>query len=244
MPRVSLPFVSIVILNYNGARFLEACLAAVRASNYPRDRFEVILVDNASTDGSDALVTQRFPEVRVLQNGGNLGFAGGNNRGILAAAGAYVILLNNDTVPHPDWITELVRAAEADHHVGACAAKLLFLHDRLPVVIDSPTFTPPSDPRALGVQLGELSVRADGGTSAVSFLEGVYGPERGPHGPFRWTADAPASRCPRPGPVARRFSPSCRPPAAPMTGASRSPRGWGTPCCPPGARAPHSSATT
>lgn len=185
---MSQPLVSIVILNYNGARFLEACLAAVLASNYPRDRFEVILVDNASTDGSGGLVTERFPEVRVLQNGENLGFAGGNNQGILCAAGAYVILLNNDTAPHPDWIAEMVRAAEADHQVGACAAKLLFLHDRLPVVVASPTFTPSSDPRTLGVQLGELSVRADGSDAAVSFLEGVYGPEQGPHGAFRWTS--------------------------------------------------------
>ena len=88
--------------------------------------FEVVVVDNASTDGSGAYVRERYLSVRLIQAGRNLGFAGGNNLGIRGTRGRYVVLLNNDTRVRPGWLAALVAVAEADPSVGAVTAKLLF----------------------------------------------------------------------------------------------------------------------
>lgn len=89
------PFLSILLVNYNGLAHLEECLASVFGQDY-RD-FEVVMVDNASGDGSTGYVGKRFPEVRIVQAGANLGFAGGNNLGISHCRGRHVFFLNNDT---------------------------------------------------------------------------------------------------------------------------------------------------
>ena len=100
------PSVSVVIVHYNGERLLDACLASVQAQVYRP--VEVILVDNGSSDGSIAMVRVKYPEVRVLAQGTNLGFAEGNNRGVEAATGEYVVLLNNDTEVTADWLPGLL----------------------------------------------------------------------------------------------------------------------------------------
>lgn len=101
------PFVSVVVVNFNGREHLGPCLDSLRAQSY--SAFETILVDNGSTDGSAALVRERYPEVRLLEAGANLGFAGGNNLGVEAARGRWVALLNNDARAAADWLEELVR---------------------------------------------------------------------------------------------------------------------------------------
>ena len=100
------PSVSVVIVHYNGERLLDACLASVQAQVYRP--VEVILVDNGSSDGSIAMVRVKYPDVRVLAQGTNLGFAEGNNRGVEAATGEYVVLLNNDTEVTADWLPGLL----------------------------------------------------------------------------------------------------------------------------------------
>jgi len=118
--------VSLIVLNWNGKHHLERCLSSLLAQTYPD--FEVILVDNASTDGSVEFVRERFPKVKIIRNDKNLGFAAGNNVAIKATQGNYVATLNNDTQVDPHWLEELVKAAEADPKVGMCASKMLFLH--------------------------------------------------------------------------------------------------------------------
>lgn len=103
------PFVSIVIVNYNGRNFLADCLASALAQNYPA--FETILVDNGSSDGSIPFVQSQFPAVRVVEAGRNLGFAGGNNLGVAHARGELIALLNTDAVAHPGWLRALVDAS-------------------------------------------------------------------------------------------------------------------------------------
>lgn len=125
--------VSVIILNWNGKQHLERCLSSVLRQTYPN--FEVILVDNGSTDGSVEFVRERFPEVRIIRNEENLGFAAGNNVAINATQGDYVATLNNDTQVDPDWLEALAKAAEADPKVGMCASKMLFLHQ--PDIINS-----------------------------------------------------------------------------------------------------------
>lgn len=98
--------VSVVIVNYNGKNLLEECLRSVYAQPYRP--IEVIVVDNASIDGSMQFVSTRFPEVRCILNTRNLGFAGGSNRGVAEASGEYIVLLNNDTVVGHNWLPGLL----------------------------------------------------------------------------------------------------------------------------------------
>jgi hypothetical protein len=120
------PFASVLVLNWNGARLLPACLEALFHTDYPTDAWEVVLVDNASTDGSVEEALRRFPRLRVWRNPGNWGFARGYNGAMAAAPGPYVVLLNSDTRVRPGWLRALVDAAEADSRVGAATAKLVY----------------------------------------------------------------------------------------------------------------------
>jgi hypothetical protein len=122
------PFVSVLVVNYNGRPFLADCLTSLRRQSYPRHRFETIVVDNASTDGSAEFVLQCFPEVRVLRQRRNLGFAGGNNAGFEKARGEWVALLNSDAVAEPGWLLASVAAGRrAD--IGGVAGHVVFAHD-------------------------------------------------------------------------------------------------------------------
>ena len=116
--------VSVVVVNFNGRQRLPACLESLRRQTYPS--VEVIVVDNASTDGSIALVHDAFPDVHVVGLRRNVGFATGCNAGIATARGNFIATLNNDARAEPTWIEELVRAAEHRPDVGMVAAKMLF----------------------------------------------------------------------------------------------------------------------
>lgn len=119
---------SVVIPNWNGARFLAVCLDAL--GNQTLDGVEVILVDNASSDGSQSFVKSNYPEVRLLELRENRGFTGACNLGMEAAQGAYIALLNNDTEVEPDW-AEQVLTAFADHpDAGIVASKMLLFDQR------------------------------------------------------------------------------------------------------------------
>ncbi len=115
-----------VVLNYNGRRYLAACLNALLAQEVAGG-FEVLLVDNASEDGSPEYVRANFPNVRVIDTPVNLGFAGGNNVGIEQARGQHVVLLNNDTRVHPGWLEALLRTAESAPDIGAVTSKLVYM---------------------------------------------------------------------------------------------------------------------
>jgi GT2 family glycosyltransferase len=118
------PTVSVVVPNLDGEDLLEACLGSLARQTF-RD-FEVILVDNGSTDGSVDLVKTRFPWVAaIVENRSNLGFAMACNQGIALSRGEYVALLNNDTEAHPAWLAELVLVAEANPDAGMFATKTL-----------------------------------------------------------------------------------------------------------------------
>ena len=123
--------IAVIIPNWNGAHLLRTCLDALRRQRF-RD-FEMVVVDNGSTDGSLDLMAGEYPEVRVLAMDRNLGLAGGTKAGILATDAEIVVTLNNDTEAHPDWLGELVRALDAHPEAGSAASKLL-LFDRRDVI--------------------------------------------------------------------------------------------------------------
>jgi GT2 family glycosyltransferase len=102
------PLISVVIPNYSGAAYLRACLASLVRQTYPG--FELLVVDNASTDSSIETALEVAPSAVILRQDVNLGFAGGANAGIRAASGQWVAVLNNDTEVAEDWVEECVAA--------------------------------------------------------------------------------------------------------------------------------------
>lgn len=111
--------ISIIIVNYNGKHFLKGCLDAVIAQC--DHTVEVIVVDNASGDGSAEFLKSTYPAVRLIENTVNRGFAGGNNDGVREARGSFIVLLNNDTVVRPGWL-EGLRAEMNDRHVVSASS--------------------------------------------------------------------------------------------------------------------------
>ncbi len=126
--------VSIIIVNWNGLRWLKMCLPSLQREHY-KD-IEIILVDNASTDGSIGWTRKNYPKVKIIRNKENLGFAEANNVGYRKAKGKYVLLLNNDTIVKPDFLVELVKKIESSPDVAGAQSKLLLMddHSRLDAV--------------------------------------------------------------------------------------------------------------
>jgi len=126
MSSESYPRVALIILNWNGREDVLNCVSTLPRLTYPN--YFATVVDNASTDGSVEALRERFPEQRVLVMEKNLGFCGGNNRGIrdaLELGAEYVLLVNNDTEMHPELMTELVRVATTDPQIAVVGAKNL-----------------------------------------------------------------------------------------------------------------------
>src|SRR5579872_3378911 len=123
---MTLPIVSVVILNFNGRAWLPRCLQSLGEQNI-LNKIQIIVADNASTDGSDQIAGQLLKEVRtnskVVQNGDNLGYCEGNNRGAEAAQGKYLLFLNTDTWLEKDCIETLVEAVEGEK--ADCASPMV-----------------------------------------------------------------------------------------------------------------------
>jgi len=118
--------VSIIILNFNGREWLPGCLDSLRGLDFPKERLEIILGDNASTDDSVAFVKEHYPEVKVVFFDQNYGFCKPNNACAKTANGEFFVFLNNDTFVTRDWLTQLVAAAVSDPQAVACASKIFF----------------------------------------------------------------------------------------------------------------------
>src|SRR5688572_7309956 len=117
--------VSVIVLNYQGASDTIACLRALEELDWPKDRLEIICVDNASGDGSVEEISAAVPGVRMVISDRNTGFAGGMNLGVAAATGEYVGLINNDARPDSEWVREAVTEFESDPEIACVASKVL-----------------------------------------------------------------------------------------------------------------------
>ena len=119
------PVASVIIPLFNNVSLTEACLRAVIDAT-PDHLYDVVLVDNGSTDGTGALLDALDGDVTIIRNRKNLGFAAACNQGADVAKGEYLVFLNNDTEPQPGWLEPLVGTADAHPQAGAVGSKLLF----------------------------------------------------------------------------------------------------------------------
>ena len=128
-----MPRVSIIIVNWNGLEHLETCLESLTAQTF-RD-FEVVMVDNGSTDGSVEFIKARYPWIKLVVLRENTGFATGNNVGLANASGEYIVALNNDTRADEKWLATIVQVADDNPRVGMVGSRICSFDD--PDVIDS-----------------------------------------------------------------------------------------------------------
>lgn len=192
VPASSLPFVRVVLLDYNGGRTIVDAIEAITKTQWPSDRLEIVCVDNGSTDGSLEEIEHRYPSVVTMRNGSNLGFPG-NNVAMRELDGVdYVALVNSDALVDPDWLTPLVERADTDKGIGAVCPKIL-LADRF-------------------IELGVAIRGAEGRTSNALVLRGVTvngldvfsrthvanggGRSAGRDGIFEWLSDSSVIRVP------------------------------------------------
>ena len=116
--------ISVIIVNWNGLALLDECLRSLESQTF--QNFEIILVDNGSTDGSAEWVKGHHPGVRLLELKTNLGFSAGNNAGLGLARGEFIALLNNDTKAEPEWLEALYKCLKADDSIAACDSRILY----------------------------------------------------------------------------------------------------------------------
>lgn len=119
---------AIIIVNWNGKKFLRNCLNAVFKQTYKN--FDIYFVDNGSIDNSSEFVRKNYPKAKIIQLDKNYGFAKGNNEGIKEAFKdkqvEYIVCLNNDTIVDKNWLKELIKTAEKDEEIGAVSSKAYF----------------------------------------------------------------------------------------------------------------------
>ncbi|MET0421688.1 MAG: glycosyltransferase family 2 protein [Acidimicrobiia bacterium] len=182
------PFVRVVVVNFNGGDLTLECLHSVLATEWPEHRIEVVLVDNASDDDVVARVKAELPSVRLIQTAENVGFGRANNLAFRDLGGVdHVALINPDARVEPGWLAPLVEALERDPVVGAASPTVLLAGRYRRIDL---TVTPPGDARHGGVRL----IRARRGgtdlTTRLRHLDGFWGPnlEDG-----RWTRASTAS---------------------------------------------------
>jgi GT2 family glycosyltransferase len=121
----NLPSISVVILNFNGLRYLDRCLRSALALDYPADRLEIVLCDNGSQDGSSEYVRTQYPAVRILALARNHGFAEGNNLAAKACRNEWVAFLNNDMWFEPSWLRDLVSPLEEQPGLACLTSRIL-----------------------------------------------------------------------------------------------------------------------
>ncbi len=119
------PQVSVIVVNLNGKDYLERCLTSLHKLDYPRDRLDIILIDNASTDGSAEYVREAFSEVRVVVNDHNTGFSPAVNQGAKLAKGEHLALINNDAEADPRWLCEAITVLQTHDQIACVGSKIL-----------------------------------------------------------------------------------------------------------------------
>jgi GT2 family glycosyltransferase len=174
----SLPTVSIIIVNFNGRHLLKDCLTTVYQTNYPKSKYEVVVVDNCSSDDSISYITKNFPSTHIVALEENKGFAGGNIEGLKATTGEYIVLLNNDTKVEKDWLTYLVESARPSN-IGLVSPKLFYATPFLELTINCNIISLSdinygTDFSPVGIIMENITCRNEELTNQVWYKSGFY----------------------------------------------------------------------
>src|SRR5262245_52634877 len=173
------PRIRLVVLNYNGGDLTARCVRHLERLDWPADRLEIVVIDNASSDGSDVALEQ-MERVRFIRNDANTGFPA-NNLGLRDLDDVdFVGLVNNDAFAEPDFLQPLVDALDADERIGAVCPRIVLAPRFLDLRIASPAEQPPGDGRLLGVRVSGVEVDGKDCWRSTGFGEGCYHPETGP----------------------------------------------------------------
>jgi GT2 family glycosyltransferase len=189
-----------VVLNYNGGDLTLECLRRLRATEWPAGRFQVVLVDNASSDGVVDKTRDQWPDVEIITSDRNLGFAGGCNLALrdLDDVDA-VALVNSDVLVEPGWLAPLARALGHNPKIGAACPKILFESRFREVEMRSGTRRPGrGDERRLGVRVSGAHAVGSDVWRDTQLVEGFWGPEHGPEPEpgYQWTKGRAVLRVP------------------------------------------------
>jgi GT2 family glycosyltransferase len=192
------PRVRVVVLNHNGGDLTLDGLAHLARTGWPAHALELVLVDNASTDGVAERVERDTPAVRVIRSETNRGFAGGSNLALRELGGIeYVALVNNDATVEPAWLAPLVAALEDDRALGAACPKILFAGRYLEIELRSETHRVGwGDRRRLGVRVDGVEIGGEDRWPRAQTVRGFWGPE--PDSDAQWTSGAATLRVPVP----------------------------------------------
>jgi N-acetylglucosaminyl-diphospho-decaprenol L-rhamnosyltransferase len=187
-PTPAPPDVTVVTVTYDAADLVLECLAGLSRQELGGRTMQVVVVDNASVDGTADLVARAHPEVRVIRSPRNLGFAGGNNLALREVRSPHVVLLNNDAVPEPTFVAALLDAAEAaGPRVAALTARVLLADRFRPAAPDDPAGSRVTGPDGQYVADPRGPVTLVNSTGNTVRRDG-YGVDRG------WLADADRHR--------------------------------------------------
>ncbi|MCL4378501.1 MAG: glycosyltransferase family 2 protein [Actinobacteria bacterium] len=131
------PKISIITVNYNGKRFLKNLFRSISSLEYPKDKIQIIMIDNNSKDGSIDFIKNGFPGVKIIGLNRNKGYAGGNNAAFKVADGSYLALINNDCMADRLWLKQMVKTMmsceKKEKKCGAISSKVLFFFSYLPL---------------------------------------------------------------------------------------------------------------
>ena len=181
------PFVRIVVLSFDGGQMTLDCIESLVKTNWSRDRYEIVMVDNGSLDDVTERVRAQYQDVRILEPLRNLGFAGGCNLGIQAIACSqgkplraydHVALVNNDATVEAGWLRALVDVIEMGSDVGAASAKMLFA-DRftgIDLEVSETSIAGGGDDRLVGVCVSGIRIDGERCDQRLQFDEGFHGP--------------------------------------------------------------------
>jgi GT2 family glycosyltransferase len=189
-----------VVLNYNGGDLTVECLRRLRATEWPADRFQVVLVDNASSDSVIDTARAEWPDVKIIESDRNLGFAGGCNLALRDLDGVdAVALVNSDVLVEPGWLAPLAPALRHNPMVGAACPKILFASRFREIELRSGTRRPGrGDRRRLGVRVSGARAAGSDVWRDTQLVNGFWGPEHGaePESGYQWTSGRAVVRVP------------------------------------------------